>query len=94
MFPIARAVSGLQVSGGRANTALLGIADLVAAVVVFAPLLCSDEAARRFGLLAGRVASRLLRLVWRPPVAGWELATIKFRAVPWPWSSTTGSRSR
>ena len=59
--------------------ALLGIAGLVAAIVVFALLLRSEEQARRFGLLAGRVATRLLRLVRRPPVAGWELATVKFR---------------
>jgi membrane-associated phospholipid phosphatase len=48
--------------------------------VVFALLLRSEELAHRFGLLAGRVASRLLRLVRRPPVAGWELATVRFRA--------------
>ena len=59
---------------------LAGIAGLIAAVVVFALMLRSEEVARRFGLLAGRVASRLLRLVGRPPVAGWELATVKFRA--------------
>jgi uncharacterized membrane protein YbhN (UPF0104 family) len=51
----------------------------VAAIVVFALILRSDEQARRFGLLAGRVASKLLRLVGRPPVHGWELATVKFR---------------
>jgi putative heme transporter len=49
-------------------------------VVVFALMLRSEEAARRFGLLAGRVATRLLGLVRRPPVAGWELATVKFRS--------------
>jgi uncharacterized membrane protein YbhN (UPF0104 family) len=65
--------------GGRIVAALLGIAGLVAAIVVFALMLRSEELARRFGLLAGRVASRLLRLVGRPPVAGWELATVKFR---------------
>jgi putative heme transporter len=64
----------------RVIAALLGIAGLVAAIVVFALLLRSEEQARRFGLLAGRIASRLLRLVRRPPVAGWELATVKFRA--------------
>jgi putative heme transporter len=47
---------------------------------VFALMLRSEEQARRFGLLAGRVASRGLGLVRRPPVAGWELATVKFRA--------------
>jgi putative heme transporter len=66
-------------SGGRVTLALVGIAALVAAIVVFALLLRSEELARRFGLLAGRVASRLLRLVRRPPVQGWELATVRFR---------------
>jgi putative heme transporter len=67
-------------TGGRVIAALLGIAGLVAAVVVFALLLRSAEQARRFGLLAGRVASKLLGLVGRPPVQGWELATVKFRS--------------
>ena len=58
---------------------MAGIAGLTAAVVVFALMLRSEEVARRFGLLAGQVATRLLRLVRRPPVAGWELATVKFR---------------
>jgi putative heme transporter len=65
--------------GGRVTLALAGIAALVAAIVVFALLLRSEELARRFGLLAGRVASRLLRLLRRPPVHGWELATVRFR---------------
>jgi uncharacterized protein (TIRG00374 family) len=65
--------------GGRVVAALLGIAGLVAAIVVFALLLRSEDQARRFGLLAARVASRALGLVRRPPVAGWELATVKFR---------------
>jgi hypothetical protein len=66
--------------GGRITAAVAGIAALVVAIVVFVLLLRSQEMARRFGLLAGRVASRLLGLVRRPPVAGWELATTKFRA--------------
>jgi putative heme transporter len=78
---LALALVALQggATGGRVIAALLGIAGLVAAVVVFALILRSEEQARRFGLLAGRVATRLLRLVRRPPVAGWELATVKFR---------------
>ncbi len=64
----------------RIGAALVGIAGLIAAVVVFALLLHSRGLARRFGLWAGRVASWLLGLVGRPPVAGWELATAKFRA--------------
>jgi hypothetical protein len=54
--------------GGRVTLALLGIAALVAAIVVFALVLRSEELARRFGLLAGRVASRLLGLIRRPAV--------------------------
>src|SRR5215213_3822762 len=50
-----------------------------AALVVFVLLLRSQQLARWFGLVGGRVASRLLGLVGRPPVAGWELATTKFR---------------
>jgi uncharacterized protein (TIRG00374 family) len=79
---LALALVALQggATGGRVIAALLGIGGLVAAIMVFALLLRSEEQARRFGLLAGRVASRLLGLVRRPPVAGWELATVKFRA--------------
>jgi putative heme transporter len=79
---LALALVALQggASGRRVVAALVGIAGLVAAIVVFALLLRSEDQARRFGLLAGRLASRLRRLVRRPPVAGWELATVKFRA--------------
>jgi uncharacterized protein (TIRG00374 family) len=79
---LALALVALQgsVTGGRLTAALLGIGGLAGSIVVFALMLRSEEGARRFGLLAGRVASRLLRLVRRPPVAGWELATTKFRA--------------
>jgi putative heme transporter len=73
---LALALVALQggAGGGRVVAALLGIAGLVVAVVVFAAMLRSEEVARRFGLLAGRVASRLLALGRRPPVHGWELA--------------------
>jgi putative heme transporter len=65
--------------GGRVLAALVGIAGLVTAIVIFALMLRSEEQARRFGLLAGRVASRLRRMIGRGPVSGWELATVKFR---------------
>ena len=42
-----------RATGGGVVGALLGIAGLVAAIVVFAPMLRSEEQARRFGLLAG-----------------------------------------
>src|SRR5215213_54507 len=65
-------------TGGRVLAAVVGIAGLVAAIVVFALLLRSAEQARRFGVLAGRVASRVLGLVGRRPVAGWALAVFAF----------------
>ena len=57
---LALALLALQgnASGARVTLALAGIATLVAAIVVFALLLRSEQLAERFGLLAGRVASR------------------------------------
>jgi uncharacterized protein (TIRG00374 family) len=66
--------------GGRLVAALAGIGGLVFAIVVFALLLKSEEGARRIGIKAGKVASRLRGLFGRPPVEGWEIATTKFRA--------------
>jgi uncharacterized membrane protein YbhN (UPF0104 family) len=79
---LALALVALQgnAGGARVVAALIGIAGLVAAVVVFALMLRSEEMAERVGVTAGRAASRLLRLVGRPSVAGWELATVKFRS--------------
>ena len=65
--------------GGRIIAALVGIAGLVTAIVIFTLILRSEDQARRFGLLAGHIASRLRRLIGRGPVSGWELATVKFR---------------
>jgi uncharacterized membrane protein YbhN (UPF0104 family) len=78
---LALALVALQgnASPARVTAALAGIGGLVAAVLVFAAMLRSEEGARRVGLLAGRIASRCLRLVGRRPVKGWELATTKFR---------------
>ena len=79
---LALALLALQGSatGGRVTAALLGIAGLVGSIAVFALILRSEEMARRIGLLAGRAASRVLALLRRPPVHGWELATVKFRS--------------
>jgi putative heme transporter len=79
---LALALLALQgsVSPRRISAALVGIAGLAATITVFALLLRSQKLAHLFGLIGGRVASRLLGLVGRPPVAGWELATTKFRA--------------
>ena len=66
--------------GGRVAAALAGLGALVAAVVVFAVMLRSEQMAGRIGLWAGAAASRLLRLARRAPVSGWEIATVRFRA--------------
>ena len=79
---LALAIVALQgdAGGGRVVAALIGLAGLVAAVIVFALILRSEEMARRTGLRAGRIVSRILALFHRPPVQGWELATVKFRS--------------
>jgi uncharacterized protein (TIRG00374 family) len=91
---LALALVALQgnASPARVTAALIGIGGLVAAVVVFAAMLRSEQDARRVGELAGQLASRCLRLVGRAPAHGWELATIKFRVRTmgllkdrWPW---------
>jgi len=78
---LALALVALQgnASATRITGALLGIAGLVAAIVVFALMLRSERMAEKVGVTAGRFASRLLALIRRPPAVGWEIATVKFR---------------
>jgi uncharacterized protein (TIRG00374 family) len=78
---LALALVALQgnASAARITAAALGIGGLVAAIVVFALMLRSEHMAERVGVTAGRVASRLLALIRRPPAQGWEIATVKFR---------------
>src|SRR4030095_13621541 len=68
---LALALLALQgnASGTRVTLALAGIATLVAAIVIFALVLGSQQLAERFGLLAGRVASRLAQLGPAAPAA-------------------------
>jgi putative heme transporter len=66
-------------SGGRVVAAGLGFGALIVAVVGLAALLSSEAMARRLGLFCAGVANRVLRLLGKPPVRGWELATVKFR---------------
>jgi uncharacterized membrane protein YbhN (UPF0104 family) len=66
-------------TAGRLIAGLLGVAALVVAVGALGLLLRSRAGAARLGTGAGRVASALLRLFGRPPVQGWDRATIKFR---------------
>ena len=66
-------------STGRLLAGLAGVAGLVACVVLLGLLLRSREGAARIGVVAGRIASALLRPFHRPPVEGWDRATTTFR---------------
>lgn len=83
-------------SGGRIVAAAIGLGALVAAVVALAALLGSEATARKLGLFAAGVANRLLRAAGRPPVDGWDRATVKFRgrtellvSARWLWITVT-----
>ncbi|HEY4727211.1 MAG TPA: lysylphosphatidylglycerol synthase transmembrane domain-containing protein [Actinomycetes bacterium] len=78
---LALALLALQgdATAARVTAAAFGIGGLIAAIVVFALMLRSEHMAKRVGVIAGRIASRLLALIRRPPVQGWEIATVKFR---------------
>jgi uncharacterized protein (TIRG00374 family) len=69
-----------QAGAGRTAAALLGLAGLVAAVVVFALVLRSQPFAARAGIACGRLASKLLAVFKRAPVHGWDLAVVKWRS--------------
>jgi len=75
---VALAVQG-DVSGGRLAAAALGVAALVAAIVIFGLALRTDDAAARIGQLAGRVGALPMRLIRRPAPIGWDIAVVRFR---------------
>jgi len=61
------------------TAAIIGAIVLVAAVALLALLLSRATLAERIGVVAGRLASAVLRRVHRPPVEGWGDATSRFR---------------
>jgi putative heme transporter len=65
--------------GGQLLAALLAVGGLIAAIVIFALILRSEQFAARVGVVTSRWATALLRLVRRPPALGWDLAVVKFR---------------
>ena len=69
-----------EASASRVTAGLVGIGALVAAIVVFALMLRSEEFARKAGNAAARVMSKLRRVVGKGPATGWDDATAKFRA--------------
>lgn len=64
---------------GRVVGAVIGITVLVVAVAVFALVLRSERWAERFGDALAATASKVLRVVHRPPVTGWGHAVTTFR---------------
>jgi uncharacterized protein (TIRG00374 family) len=64
---------------GRLLAGVLGVAALVAAVVLLGLLLRSEEAAARIGRGASAVVSGARRMFGAGPVTGWDRATTKFR---------------
>ncbi len=81
-FPIV-ALALLAFEGGAdarlVIAALAGVAMLIAVIAVFALILRSRALATTIGTWLGRVTSRLLRLVRRPPAGDWGAAAVKFR---------------
>src|SRR4051812_27338692 len=67
-------------TSSRLVAGLLGVAGLIAAVVLIWLLLRSEASAARLGRGMGPAVSAVLRLFRRPPVEGWDRATTKFRA--------------
>jgi len=67
------------VTPGRLTAAAIGIAVLVAAVVVFALILKSDRLARAVGRGVGKVVDGALKLTRRDPIGGWDDRTANFR---------------
>jgi putative heme transporter len=85
-----------QPGTGRTVAAVLGLAALVGAVLIFALVLYRESLAAKAGIAAGRAASALLRLVRRPPAWGWDVAVVKWRGrviglVRHRWHTLTGS---
>jgi putative heme transporter len=66
--------------GGRIAAAFIGVLALVAVLIALGMLLSSESSARRIGLWAAAAASALRRPFGRPPVQGWDKATVKFRS--------------
>ena len=66
--------------GGRILSALIGFGALIAAVIVFALILRSEEYAARVGNFVARLMTRIRRVVRKGPVEGYDLAMVKFRS--------------
>ena len=79
---LALALLALQgtASAGRVAAGLVGIGALAVSVTVFALVLRRESFARRAGEAAGRLATRVRRVLKKGPATGWAEATVTFRA--------------
>jgi uncharacterized protein (TIRG00374 family) len=89
------AVTG-QLTSSLVIAAVIGVALLLVALVLFGLMLWKKSLARQIGDRLGRIVSFLLKLVHRPPVSGWGEAAIRFRgetidlvATRWVWITLT-----
>jgi uncharacterized membrane protein YbhN (UPF0104 family) len=72
------AVTG-HASASLVIASLIGLAILIAAVVLLALVLWKKELARAIGNGLGRVASAVRKLIRKPPVNEWGEAAVRFR---------------
>jgi membrane-associated phospholipid phosphatase len=77
------ALALLAMTGGSSNKAvlgaLIGVAALIVAVVVFGLLLWKREFARSIGSGLGRMVSAIRKVVRKPPVTDWGDRAVRFR---------------
>jgi putative heme transporter len=72
------AVEG-RAGGGLLIAAVIGVAVLIAAVVMLALVLWKQEFARRIGSSLGKTASFVRKLIRKSPVEDWGEAAVRFR---------------
>jgi uncharacterized membrane protein YbhN (UPF0104 family) len=78
---IALALLAIQgrASGGLVLAALIGLAVLLAAIVLFGLMLWKKRFAMAIGNRLGRIVSALFRVIRRPPAVGWGEGAVRFR---------------
>jgi putative heme transporter len=68
-----------RAGGGLLIAAVIGVAVLIAAVVMLALVLWKQEFARRIGTSLGKTASFVRKLIRKSPVEDWGEAAVRFR---------------
>jgi uncharacterized protein (TIRG00374 family) len=85
-----------QLTSALVLAAVIGVAMLLVALVLFGLMLWKKSFARRIGDRLGRMVSVLVKLLRRPPVSDWGEAAVRFRretidlvATRWGWITLT-----